>query len=447
MDAWTEEHKDEVLFYKPQGEVSDEYDFFKREDFCLIFMTSGQHSMLKQHGNDIICIDGTHGLNNYGFILYTLMVIDELRQGFPVAFMFSNLKSVHVYQIFFNSIKHALGQPVSPNVFMSDMEDSFYNAWSTVMGPVTHRLYCSWHVLRAWIGKSSIITNLQKKKEVQSRFQQLIKITCKSKFNKSMETFITDTKLDDDTAGFSDYFKLNYVRSKERWSYAYRVNAGINTNMCLENMHRVLKYFYLDGTKVKRLDKAIPALIALVEDMLFNRLIAQERGGYNHKVSKLRVSHKSSTSLAFDSIVQDGDDWLVKSSTSGVFYNIKKMNVKCPKEACTLRCEPCRTCIHIFNCACIDSCVKANMCKHIHLLVRFLNTKQDGGVDNLESAPSCSNIKSRLLSVLQEKPTKPKTNETTKQENENEKEFMEMIENVVKNKQYWSAMSTDAVKV
>lgn len=64
-------------------------------------MTGTQRSILKEFGNQVITIDGTHGLNAYDFELTTLLTLDEYRQGFPVDFMFTNRKDTSIYQFFF----------------------------------------------------------------------------------------------------------------------------------------------------------------------------------------------------------------------------------------------------------------------------------------------------------------------------------------------------------
>jgi hypothetical protein len=154
VDLWVEEcySKDTeynpVLFYKRQGDVTETYGL-EKHDFCLIVMNKSQKVMFKEFGNNILAVDGTHGLNGYDFELTTLMVIDEFRQGFPVAFMFSNRKDTFVYKLFFQTIKSAVGT-VDTRIFMSDMAEEFYNAWLLTMGSVPHHLFCAWHVDRAW---------------------------------------------------------------------------------------------------------------------------------------------------------------------------------------------------------------------------------------------------------------------------------------------------------
>ena len=50
-------------------------------------------------------------------------------------------------------------------------------------------------------------------------------------------------------------------------------------------------------------------------------------------------------------------------------YYVKEQS-KCIEKECPLTCIPCVSCIHSFNCTCIDNSVQYNMCKHIHLVAR-----------------------------------------------------------------------------
>lgn len=103
VEAWVNkmnENEKSCIFYKPQGETSPSYPHLKDEDFLLVIMNEAQGEIKKKYGNDCICIDGTHGLNNYGFELITLLTIDDLREGFPCAFLISNRSDEGFHGIF-----------------------------------------------------------------------------------------------------------------------------------------------------------------------------------------------------------------------------------------------------------------------------------------------------------------------------------------------------------
>lgn len=172
VESWVnemEKKSDVILFHKRQDSLLEEWPELKSEDYLLAIMTDAQYEMLKLYGSDIICIDGTHGCNNYDFELITLMVVDDMRQGFPCAFLITSRSDTLALKIFFHYIKLHVGT-ISVNVFMSDMAEQFANAWLEVMDPpklryvqyfnsfrvligdmyYTFRLYCTWHVDQAW---------------------------------------------------------------------------------------------------------------------------------------------------------------------------------------------------------------------------------------------------------------------------------------------------------
>lgn len=127
-----------ILFYKPQGVALEDYPQLKMEDFVLIIMTPAQLEMLKKYGSDCICLDGTHGLNSYNFELHTLLVIDDLREGFPCAFLFSNRADTNIIKLFLSEIAKEVGL-ITPKSFMSDLSEVYFNAWLEVMGMPENR--------------------------------------------------------------------------------------------------------------------------------------------------------------------------------------------------------------------------------------------------------------------------------------------------------------------
>ena len=86
-----------VLFYKLQIGV---------HDFALVLQTPLQSEMFKSCGNNqVICVDATHGTNSYDFVLIPVLVIDELGEGFPVAWWNSNKEDLTLLKIFFQHLK------------------------------------------------------------------------------------------------------------------------------------------------------------------------------------------------------------------------------------------------------------------------------------------------------------------------------------------------------
>lgn len=62
----------------------------KKEDFLLLIMNDYQKSIFKKFENDVIYIDETHRMNSYHFNFTTILIIDDMIEGFPCSLMISN---------------------------------------------------------------------------------------------------------------------------------------------------------------------------------------------------------------------------------------------------------------------------------------------------------------------------------------------------------------------
>lgn len=76
-----EESFNPILFFKPQGSKTPKYPSLAEESFVLALQTNFQLEMYKQHASTILCIDSTHGTNQYRFKLITAIVPDDLGKG------------------------------------------------------------------------------------------------------------------------------------------------------------------------------------------------------------------------------------------------------------------------------------------------------------------------------------------------------------------------------
>nr|XP_008192473.1 PREDICTED: uncharacterized protein LOC103312776 [Tribolium castaneum] len=273
VDAWVKQRESSgsILFYKPQGTQSESNSDLREEDFVLIIMNQGQEEILKKYGSDCICIDSTHGLNQYDFEMHTLLVIDDVREGFPCAFLISNRSDETVIKIFFHHIKERIGFQVTSKVFMSDMAEAYYKAWNFIMGPAKYRLFCTWHVDRSWRKNLSKIKTKEKQVMVYKYLRTLLEERDENAFLRMLNDFIRTITNDPETNEFSEYFKNNYINNRHCWAYCYRLHSGLNTNMHIERMHRTIKCIYFGGRKVKRLDKALDEIEKFIRDRLFNR--------------------------------------------------------------------------------------------------------------------------------------------------------------------------------
>ena len=140
MCAWVEELKEQD--YNP---ISHKAAAWKGR--ILGFQTEFQRNMLAEHGKHLVCMDATHGTNVYDF---TLLVMDSLGEGIPVAWAITNRENeVHLTE-FLSAIKCKVVS-LEPKYFMSDDADQYLNSWCAAFGKKgTKRLLCAWHIDRAW---------------------------------------------------------------------------------------------------------------------------------------------------------------------------------------------------------------------------------------------------------------------------------------------------------
>lgn len=78
VDSWvreiSENKENPILLYKLPGDDKNNFSNLEPDDFVLGYMSDAQESILKSFGADVICIDSTHGTNQYGIQLNTILV-------------------------------------------------------------------------------------------------------------------------------------------------------------------------------------------------------------------------------------------------------------------------------------------------------------------------------------------------------------------------------------
>lgn len=161
----------------------------RSEDFFIAMMNKGQEEMMTKFGNDVVVIDSTHGTNAYGFQLTTIMVLDDTRKGFAVAYMIASRTDTETSSLFFSLIKERTGN-VTPKAFMTDDFPAFYNAWEEVMGSPCNRLLCSWHVLRSWTKNLSKIKDSDARTKCYDSLKMLMRETDEETFEVQLHSFI-----------------------------------------------------------------------------------------------------------------------------------------------------------------------------------------------------------------------------------------------------------------
>ena len=174
--------------------------------------------MMKKFGHQrIICFDSTHGTNSYNFSLVTLVVVEEFGEGYQVGRCLSNCEDKYVLHNFFTAVKKRVSS-ITPQWFMSDDAEQFYNAWRSVFDEVNNKLLCTWHVDRAWREKLSLIKDKQTQVAVYHNLRVLLEEKDIQKFQTLMTKTIQQLQLNDKTTLFAEYFIRMYIDRKQQWA-------------------------------------------------------------------------------------------------------------------------------------------------------------------------------------------------------------------------------------
>ena len=382
-----------ILMYKPQGQIFSDTTFnLAKNDFCLAIQTKLQQEMFKKCANShVVCVDSTHKTNGYDFPLITVLVADEFGEGYPVAWCISNREDKVVLIAFFEKLREKCGS-IKASWLMTDMAEQYYSAWSTVFGPGTKKLLCTWHVDRAWRGQLKLIENKEIQATVYHNLRVLLEETECSTFELLLKATLKQLETHATTINFATYFKKYYEQNKKEWASCYRRNAGINTNMYIESFHRVLKHVYLRGKVNRRMDKCLHTLLIYARDKAFDRLIKLHKGKVSNRLTIIASRHKESSRVQEKDITALKDNmWKVASVSSERNYYVVKETDVCPIQCC-MRCTECDICIHTYTCTCPDALIRHTICKHAHAVVRFdkaINHSSQAKSDSQDHILSC----------------------------------------------------------
>ncbi|XP_063969505.1 uncharacterized protein LOC135157532 isoform X1 [Lytechinus pictus] len=395
-----------VLLYKEQGAPCPDSLDLGLDDFALGIMTPVQRDMLRAFGNNIICMDATHGTNAYDFCLVTVMVVDEFGEGFPVAWLISNREDRVVLTAFLEKVKDMVGS-LQAKWIMTDDAEQYYGAWVAAFAHEPSKLLCTWHVDRAWRGalRAHISGNVELQSTVYKTLRCLLDETEVTKFELMLDQVLDDLDSDARTCRFGQYFKKGYAQRKEQWAVCYRKGARINTNMYVEAFHHSLKYIYMKGFANRRVDKCVTLLMQFVRDKTFDRLVKLQKGKKSRRINDIDSRHRQSLKLDSSAVKEVcANKWEVSSSDGKHVYIVEK-NVACCV-SCPLACKECQVCVHEFSCTCIDGVVRGTLCKHVHLVSRTVySNRQDGvvGIRNVEQPAAQPPAEEQIIQELASK--------------------------------------------
>ncbi|KAL1488830.1 hypothetical protein ABEB36_014625 [Hypothenemus hampei] len=347
----------------------------------------------------IMCIDGTHGTNRKNWELTIVLIKDQNNMGFPVAFLLTNRLDQIIQLIFFRALKQRMGKDVQAEYIMSDDDRKYYNAWTQVMETEEKpkRLLCTWHVIKNWnIQGRAKIKNPEIRYGMKKKMREILTETNIEQFNELKDKYFTYLAQESEV-DFLNYMEKYYFQSEERikmWAHCHRLNAGINTNMAIENLNKVLKYNKMNGQRNIRIEKLLDLLEELVKEKMWKTIINSERPNANNYQHKVTVAAHKKAELQFQieiELIDCGKFQVQSFSVSNKFYTVNS-NALCDKDCRTVYCHQCKICIHRYKCNCPDNSVKTAMCKHIHAVALF--EKRSESV--LDTSQSSSQSKSQI---------------------------------------------------
>jgi hypothetical protein len=263
--------------------------------------------------------------------LTTILVVDEHGEGYPVAFCYSNHVDQRAMEVFFRVVRDTTDCDISDVVLMTDDAEAYSNAWKVVMGLPKSVLLCAWHIDRAWRKNLNKISgDRELKASVYKFLRTLLEERSIEKFRAMMAQFDAACLDDARLVAFRTYFNL-YTSRPQAWAYCFRLGLHVHHNMHLEAMHRVLKHVYMEGRRVRRMDESIAAVMAMLRDKTFDRLLKLLKGKANKHVIGIRTRHSRAEGLSVESVSQEGDGrYLVQGSE---LYVVRKSETV-PHEAC-----------------------------------------------------------------------------------------------------------------
>lgn len=255
-----------------------------------------------------------------------------------------------------------------------------------------YRLFSPWHVLKNWRENLNRITLTQAAEEagavvsvdelrrLKGDTYKFLKYDLMEQrdplvFADELSAFLRPEK--PALRPFQTFFERTYVATQQMWAHCFRERAGVGPNAFTESFGKVLKYQHSSGSKVRRLEEALAAVVAYLQKKNEAEILREEKSVHDsQKLRTLRRRHANSLKGDRLSIVALGPrQWIVPSGSAkgdalGESYCIRRRADEC--RDCYLVCRECGACMHDFECTCTDYCVFGNMCKHIHLLCRSL---------------------------------------------------------------------------
>ncbi|XP_065144594.1 uncharacterized protein [Paramisgurnus dabryanus] len=222
-----------VVFYQP---------YSPQTDLVIVLQTPSMRDNLREYGKDIVFMDATHCVNQYGFPLFTLIVRDSHGHGIPVAYMILGNEKQATIQLALEKLKPTFY--IAPRCFMVDKDQGEINAIRKVFKE-SDVLLCWYHVTQAvirWLSRSESGVSGPEKADTRGQIMQLMAEL------KSCST--------------NHWEPIGHLWSDFGRCYKH---GNSDTNNLIERFFHRLKYQFLCGIRNRRLDHLIDVLLNKTE--------------------------------------------------------------------------------------------------------------------------------------------------------------------------------------
>ncbi|XP_018896732.2 uncharacterized protein [Bemisia tabaci] len=384
-----------LLIYKPCGKKvvhgpAEIDELSNSEDlFMFAFQTDRQLDLMKRYGSKIIIVGVTHGTNQCEYELFTVMVVDDNRRGWPVAHLITSKSDANTIKFFFQTLDARLNNEVPLSFVITDDDPTLINAANAGFSQEIKHILCVWHVLKNLEENLRAKVPLDLFNTMLSEIKVIMNTASKSSFFKLKDDFLSKYGNNPATSDFMSYLEDQYWKRVEKWSRCHRnfPHGEVNTIGYLDSFHNRLKTEYLKRKVNKRLDDLILILYDIERDDHCTRL-KEADVGFSVQHQDILERHKRGLLMKDNMIVEQIEDrlWEIKSvdTKSCEICYIERCKELCNLEMCSSKCTEAKChglCSHIFVCSCSDH---HPLCKHIHKLQSYL-TRGDPFVPSEES--------------------------------------------------------------
>jgi hypothetical protein len=237
----------------------------------------------------LVCLDATHGMNDYAYQVFTAMAIDlHTMQPRLLEHFVTSSPSSEVVAEWLKSLSDRAG-----GVPLEVIEDkcrtqtpAIEQAW-----PTAHIHLCWFHTMKTFRDEFSGVTKEKKqlllswlRKIYYSRNAEML-LTNVSAF----ESFLQVHKLDK----FLEYWKANWASCLPRWVRCHAVFKFVGTNNFLESFHRTLKHGHSGGGS-KRIVSLFDCVQILLQMHFFNNhKIVEQACNRSYAVAHLKRLRKT----------------------------------------------------------------------------------------------------------------------------------------------------------